>query len=88
MNESKKMTISGVEFDLKLTFLIILGTIVPMLAMFYHLPPATTVATSISVVFLNALSGSVAYYQQRRVDLVFGVSYSDDIDKTQRIWFS
>jgi membrane protease YdiL (CAAX protease family) len=32
----KKMTIGGVEFDLKLTFLIILGTIVPMLDAYRH----------------------------------------------------
>lgn len=36
MNETKKMTIAGVEFDLKLTFLIILGTIVPMLDAYKH----------------------------------------------------
>jgi uncharacterized membrane protein YfcA len=49
--------------------------IVPMLAMFYELPPATTVATSLSVVFLNAFSGSLAYYQQRRIDLVSGTLF-------------
>lgn len=49
--------------------------LVPMLALFYDLPPATIVATSLSVVFLNALSGSVAYYQQRRIDLVSGTVF-------------
>jgi len=49
--------------------------IVPMLAMFYELSPATTVATSLSVVFLNALSGSIAYHQQRRIDLVSGTLF-------------
>jgi membrane protease YdiL (CAAX protease family) len=36
MNQRRKMTIAGVEFDLKLTFLIILGTIVPMLDAYKH----------------------------------------------------
>lgn len=49
--------------------------LVPMLALFYELPPATIVATSLSVIFLNALSGSVAYYQQRRVDVVSGTLF-------------
>jgi uncharacterized protein len=49
--------------------------LVPMLALFYDLRPATIVATSLSVVFLNALSGSIAYYQQRRIDLVSGTVF-------------
>jgi len=49
--------------------------LVPMLALFYDQPPATIVATSLSVVFLNALSGSAAYYQQRRIDLVSGTVF-------------
>src|SRR5512146_439014 len=49
--------------------------IVPMLALLYDLPPTTIVATSLSVVFLNALSGSIAYYQQRRIDLVAGTLF-------------
>lgn len=36
MKQDKKMTIGGVEFDLKLTFLIILGTVVPMLDAYSH----------------------------------------------------
>lgn len=44
--------------------------LIPMLAIFYHLPPSSTVATSLSVVFLNALSGSLAYHQEKRIDLV------------------
>lgn len=49
--------------------------LVPMLAIFYERPPAMTVATSISVVFLNALSGSLAYYQARRIDMVSAVRF-------------
>lgn len=36
MKLNKKMTIGGVEFDLKLTFLIIFGTVVPMLDAYKH----------------------------------------------------
>ena len=49
--------------------------LVPMLALCYSLPPATTVATSLSVIFLNALSGSFAYYEQKRIDLVSGTLF-------------
>ena len=49
--------------------------LVPMLALFFDLPPATIVATSLSVVFLNALSGSLAYHQQRRIDFVSGTVF-------------
>jgi uncharacterized membrane protein YfcA len=49
--------------------------LIPMLTIFYDLPPATVVATSISVVFLNALSGSIAYFEQRRTDLVSGTIF-------------
>jgi membrane protease YdiL (CAAX protease family) len=36
MEQRKSMTIGGVEFDLKLTFLIIFGTVVPMLDAYKH----------------------------------------------------
>jgi uncharacterized protein len=43
--------------------------LVPLLVLGYHFPPAQAVGTSLSLVFLNAASGSVAYLRQRRVDL-------------------
>jgi len=46
--------------------------LVPLLLVGYHFPPADAVGTSLSLVFLNALSGSVAYLRQRRVDLALG----------------
>jgi hypothetical protein len=49
--------------------------VIPVLTVLYHLPAPTIVATSISVVFLNALSGSIAYYGQRRIDLVSGTLF-------------
>ena len=46
--------------------------LVPLLLLAYHFPPADAVGTSLALVFLNALSGSVAYLRQRRVDLSLG----------------
>jgi uncharacterized membrane protein YfcA len=46
--------------------------LVPLLLLGYQFPPAEAVATSLSLVFLNALSGSAAYLRQRRVDLALG----------------
>jgi uncharacterized membrane protein YfcA len=46
--------------------------LVPLLLVGYHFPPPDAVGTSLSLVFLNALSGSVAYLRQRRVDLALG----------------
>jgi len=43
--------------------------LVPLLVLGYHFSPATAVGTSLSLVFLNAASGSAAYLRQRRVDL-------------------
>jgi len=46
--------------------------LVPLLLVVYHFPPPDAVGTSLSLVFLNALSGSIAYLRQRRVDLALG----------------
>src|SRR5262245_30963676 len=46
--------------------------LVPLLLLGYHFPPPEAVGTSLSLVFLNALSGSVAYLRQGRVDLALG----------------
>lgn len=46
--------------------------LVPLLLLGYHFPPPEAVGTSLSLVFLNALSGSIAYFRQRRVDLALG----------------
>jgi uncharacterized membrane protein YfcA len=46
--------------------------VVPILLLGYHFPPADAVGTSLAVVFLNALSGTIAYLRQRRVDLSLG----------------
>src|SRR2546425_12441660 len=50
--------------------------LVPLLLLVYHLPPADAVGTSLSLVFLNALSGTAAYLRQRRVDLSLGWTFA------------
>jgi uncharacterized membrane protein YfcA len=46
--------------------------LVPLLLLGYRFPPPDAVGTSLSLVFLNALSGSAAYLRQGRVDLSLG----------------
>ncbi|HBX43946.1 MAG TPA: hypothetical protein DEH27_09300 [Deltaproteobacteria bacterium] len=50
--------------------------IVPLLLFGLHFTPQQAVGTSLSVVFLNALSGSVAYMIQRRVLYRMGVAFA------------
>ena len=50
--------------------------LVPLLVLGYHFPPAHAVGTSLSLVFLNAASGSAAYLRQRRVDLSLGWKFA------------
>jgi hypothetical protein len=50
--------------------------LVPLLLLGYHFPAPTAVGTSLSLVFLNAASGSVAYLRQRRVDLALGWKFA------------
>ncbi len=50
--------------------------LVPILLLSYHFSPADAVGTSLSLVFLNALSGSIAYLRQRRVDLSLGWKFA------------
>ena len=50
--------------------------IVPLLLLGLHFTPAQAVATSLAVVFLNALSGSIAYMAQRRVLYKMGTAFA------------
>ena len=50
--------------------------LVPLLLIGYHFRPADAVGTSLSLVFLNAASGSFAYLRQRRVDLSLGWKFA------------
>jgi uncharacterized membrane protein YfcA len=47
--------------------------VVPLLLLIYKLSPPEAAATSLVVVCLNALSGSISYLRMRRVDLRTGV---------------
>jgi uncharacterized membrane protein YfcA len=50
--------------------------IVPLLLFVLHFTPQQAVGTSLSVVFLNALSGSIAYMIQKRVLYRMGLAFS------------
>lgn len=50
--------------------------IVPILLFGYRFPPQVAVGTSLAVVFLNALSGSIAYMLQGRVLYLMGIVFA------------
>jgi uncharacterized protein len=50
--------------------------IVPLLLVGFHFTPQQAVGTSLAVVFLNALSGSIAYMIQGRVLYVMGLAFA------------
>lgn len=50
--------------------------IVPAMLLIYHVTPEQAAGTSITVVFLNALSGTVSYSRQKRVDYRAGTIFA------------
>lgn len=50
--------------------------VVPILLLFYDWPTESVVASSLFVVFLNALSGTAGYAVQRRIDYKGGIAFS------------
>ena len=50
--------------------------IVPLLLLGFHFSPQQAVGTSLAVVFLNALSGSIAYMAQHRVLYAMGTAFA------------
>jgi len=50
--------------------------IVPLLILLYNFEPKAAVGTSLTIVFLNALSGSLAYIKQKRVDFKIGFLFA------------
>lgn len=50
--------------------------IVPALLLVFHLSPQQSVGTSLAVVFLNALSGTVSYARQKRIDYRTGLRFA------------
>jgi hypothetical protein len=50
--------------------------VVPFLLLVKHFPPAQAAGTSLVVVFLNALSGTLAYARQKRIDYKSGLWFA------------
>jgi uncharacterized membrane protein YfcA len=50
--------------------------LVPALLLAYHADPAHAAGTSLAVVFLNALAGSISYARQRRIDYRSGLWFA------------
>src|SRR5688572_27388526 len=50
--------------------------IVPVLLLVWHLPPAQAAGTSLVVVFLNAVAGSIANARQKRIDFKSGLWFA------------
>jgi uncharacterized membrane protein YfcA len=50
--------------------------IVPALLLIYHAPSAQAAGTALTVVFLNALSGTISYAKQKRIDYRAGKTFA------------
>ena len=49
---------------------------VPMLIIFFGFSPQVAIGTSITAVFLNALSGTLSYITQKRIDYEIGIKFA------------
>lgn len=49
---------------------------VPVFLLFFDFTPQEAIGTSLAVVFLNALSGSISYLRQKRVDIKSGWKFA------------
>jgi uncharacterized membrane protein YfcA len=50
--------------------------VVPILLIFYDFSPQHAIGTSMTVVYLNALSGTFSYMLQKRIDYEIGIKFS------------
>jgi uncharacterized membrane protein YfcA len=50
--------------------------VVPILIILYHVDSSVAAGTSLLFVFFNALSGSIAYLRQKRVDVEIGIIFT------------
>lgn len=50
--------------------------VVPMLFLFFQLTPQQTVGTSVTAIFFTALSGTIAYTRQKRIDYRTGIRFA------------
>jgi hypothetical protein len=49
---------------------------VPIFLLFFHFTPQEAIGTSLAAVFFNALSGSISYLRQKRVDIRSGWKFA------------
>jgi uncharacterized membrane protein YfcA len=49
--------------------------LVPFFLLFYRYTGADVVATSLCVIFFNVFSGTISYYQQKRIDVISGTKF-------------
>ena len=49
---------------------------VPVFLLFFHFTPQQAIGTSLAAVFFNALSGSISYLRQKRVDIRSGWKFA------------
>ncbi|KAB2953297.1 sulfite exporter TauE/SafE family protein [Heliorestis acidaminivorans] len=50
--------------------------VIPFLLLFFDYPPAWAVATSLAFIFVNSLSSSIVYSQQKRIDFKTGIPFA------------
>lgn len=50
--------------------------VIPYLIIFEKFPPALAAGTSLGMVFFNSISGAIAYYRQKRVDITTGIKFA------------
>lgn len=67
----KKMTIGGVEFDLRLTFLIVLGTILPMLDYYKHYITGSKAYDRVVLYFIIPMIIILLLFKERPSDYGF-----------------
>ncbi|QGG46661.1 sulfite exporter TauE/SafE family protein [Heliorestis convoluta] len=50
--------------------------VIPLLLLYFDYPPTWAVATSLTFIFFNSLSSSLAYNQQKRIDFKTGLPFA------------
>ncbi|MBI4288542.1 MAG: sulfite exporter TauE/SafE family protein [Chloroflexi bacterium] len=50
--------------------------VVPVLIIFYNVSPQHTIGTTLTVVFFNSVSGTIAFARQKRIDYITGIRFA------------